>query len=107
MRRRPLERDGSGGLLTHGRQVLLDYLAQPHARQSAIARRLGCSRSMVCRIASGQRVPSTYALVEAFARELGVSPQHWHEPPLARSVEGDACQHSPAAESTETDDAAA
>lgn len=86
-RRAPrLSRDAAGGLLTEGRARLVRHLAQPGASQAALAEKLGCSRSMICMIATGHRIPSGYELVTGLCAELGLVFDDWHRPPASNGT---------------------
>ncbi|HMI84643.1 MAG TPA: hypothetical protein VK550_11145 [Polyangiaceae bacterium] len=54
-----------------------------------LARRVGCSPSLVSLLASGNRgAPSSYRLREGFARELGIACGLWDEPAKFTNVNG-------------------
>lgn len=45
-----------------------------------------CSSSMVSRIASGERTPSSWVLRDAFARALAIAPESWERAPSVGDV---------------------
>lgn len=77
--------DASGGRMSEGRRLLNDAIANGRS-QIEIARAVGCSRSLISMITTGQKVPQLWIDRKGFERELRISGEAWDNAPTVSNA---------------------
>lgn len=76
----PALADGSGGMRSKARTVLLGLLALPEHSRETIARRVRCTPEFVSICACGKQKPQRWRLRVAFERQYGIMADWWDLP---------------------------